>query len=81
MVDSFYSRKKTCRFQGRIKHGLTVCTKDGSVRHAAKCNCYDCPRWNRTPWKAFLWWWDYGTIVYSWKELVVNWKQRWKKDA
>lgn len=49
MVGQFYSRKKTCRFQGRIKHGLTVCAKDGSIRHAAKCDKRHCPKWNRTP--------------------------------
>lgn len=77
MVTGFYSRKRTCRFQSRIKHGQTVCQRDGSVRHAAKCNRRDCPKWNRTPGKAFLWWWDYGTIACSWKEVVANWRRRW----
>lgn len=77
MVDMFYRRKKTCRFQGRIKHGLTVCKKDGSLRHAAKCNCYDCPRWNRTPWKAFLWWWNYGAFG-TWHSIKQAWRERWK---
>lgn len=77
MVTKFYSRKRTCRFQSRIKYGQTVCQRDGSIRHAAKCNRRDCPKWNRTPGKAFLWWWDYGTMVSSWKEVVANWRRRW----
>lgn len=77
MVSSFYKRKKTCRYQGSIRsNGITVCTKDGSLRHANRCNRYDCKRWNNTPWKAFLWW-NFGTIG-TWRSVKQAWRERWK---
>lgn len=78
MTGIFGRRKKTCRFQGCIKpNGLTVCTKDGSLRHADKCDKRHCPKWNNTPWKAFMWWWIYSPVFGTWKEYKEYWNRRW----
>lgn len=80
MINHFFTRRKTCRFQGCVKsNGLTVCTKDGSLRHADKCNERNCKRWNRTPFKAFLWWWRFAPVFCTRKERKEAWNRRWRE--